>query len=85
LVSEEEIKEVAKLMKIPITDHTEHIAKVHTILDYFAILDQVKFDSMPQAEWMPLGMLREDEHMRYGSDIKCLKTRNGYVRSPKLV
>ena len=72
-------------MKIPVTDHKEHIEKVHAMLDYFAILDKVKFNSMPQAEKVPLDMLREDEHARFGFDIECLKRRDGYVRSPKLV
>ena len=41
LVDEEEIIRVAKLMKIDLEDHTEHVGRVKKMLEYFDILDQI--------------------------------------------
>jgi len=43
LVNEEEISEVAQLMKIHLDDHTDHITRVQKMLEYFDILDNIHF------------------------------------------
>jgi len=45
LVTEEEIAQVAKLMKIEIKDHSEHVEKVQKMLQYFDILDEANVES----------------------------------------
>jgi Asp-tRNA(Asn)/Glu-tRNA(Gln) amidotransferase C subunit len=39
MVSEEEIEKVSKLMRIEIDDHKEYVEKVHSMIDYFDILE----------------------------------------------
>jgi len=39
LVTEEEISDVAKLMKIDLEDHSDHVKRVQKMLEYFDILD----------------------------------------------
>ena len=45
MVDEEEIIRVAKLMKIDLEDHTEHVSRVKKMLEYFDILDQIDLSS----------------------------------------
>ena len=45
MVDEEEIIRVAKLMKIDLEDHTEHVDRVKKMLEYFDILDQIDLSS----------------------------------------
>ena len=40
LVTEEEIAHVAKLMKINLEDHSDHVKRVQKMLEYFDILDR---------------------------------------------
>ena len=45
MVDEEEIIRVAKLMKIDLEDHGEHVSRVKKMLEYFDILDQIDLSS----------------------------------------
>ena len=45
LVNEEEISDVAKLMKIDLEDHSTHIKRVQKMLEYFDILDKANVES----------------------------------------
>jgi len=45
MVDEEEIIRVAKLMKIDLEDHNEHVSRVKKMLEYFDILDQIDLSS----------------------------------------
>ena len=58
LVSEEEISNVAKLMKIDLEDHSSHIKRVQKMLEYFDILDKANVESeeiiVQDAPWVPL-------------------------------
>ena len=45
MVDEEEIIRVAKLMKIDLEDHGEHVGRVKKMLEYFDILDQIDLSS----------------------------------------
>ena len=87
MVSEEEIEHVSKLMRIDIDDHKEYVEKVHTMIDYFDILDSAGVESeeisMPE---ISLSDLREDEYIPF--DDKLIKKLNHYkgtyVRAPKM-
>ncbi|MDX1532984.1 MAG: hypothetical protein R3230_02115 [Nitrosopumilaceae archaeon] len=88
MVSEEEIKRVAKLMRIEITDHKEYVEKVHKMIDYFGILDSAGVDEYDfLIRDIPLEDLREDKHIEFDEKlIKRLKNyKDNYVRAPKMI
>lgn len=88
MVTEEEIEQVAKLMKIDVHDHTEYVEKVHEMIDYFDILDSAGVgDEEVTMRSMPLSSLREDKHIPFEEKlIDKLKNYKGtFVRAPKMI
>jgi len=87
LVTEEEIASVAKLMKIELEDHSEHVKRVQKMLEYFDVLDKANVES---EEVKPLEIdmdkLRDDRYVQYDKKLlKFLKTyKEKYVKAPKL-
>ena len=87
MVTEEEIAHVAKLMKIELEDHSEHVKRVQKMLEYFDILDEANIES---EEIKPLetdiDKLRDDRYVQYDKKLlKFLKTyKEKYVKAPKL-
>ena len=87
MVTEEEITHVAKLMKIELEDHSEHVKRVQKMLEYFDILDKANVES---EEVKPLetdiDKLRDDRYIQYDKKLlKFLKTyKEKYVKAPKL-
>ncbi|PIW32772.1 MAG: hypothetical protein COW27_03030 [Nitrosopumilales archaeon CG15_BIG_FIL_POST_REV_8_21_14_020_37_12] len=88
MVTEEEIEQVTKLMKIDVHDHKEFIDKVHAMIDYFDILDSagVEDEEILMLD-VPLSSLRDDKHIQYQDKlIEKLKHYKGtYVRAPKMM
>ena len=87
LVSEEEISEVAKLMKINLEDHGDHIKRVQKMLEYFNILDNANVESEEIiVQETDLDKLRDDKYNPYDKNLlKFLKIyREKYVKAPKL-
>ena len=87
LVSEEEISDVAKLMKIDLEDHSSHIKRVQKMLEYFDILDRANVESEEiTIQETDLDKLRDDKHIPYNKNLlKFLKSyQDKYVKSPKL-
>ena len=87
MVSEAEIEQISKLMKIRILDHREYVEKVHDMLDFFEMLDSAGAgDESPATRDTDVSCLREDRHVAFdGRLIDCLKQyRDGYVRAPKM-
>jgi len=87
LVNEEEISEVAKLMKIDLEDHSTHIKRVQKMLEYFDILDKANVESEEiTVQETELDKLRNDKHIPFGKNLlKFLKSYQGkYVKAPKL-
>jgi len=87
LVNEEEISEVAKLMKIDLKDHSDHIKRVQKMLEYFDILDSANVESEEIAvQETDLDKLRDDKYNPYDKNLlKFLKSyREKYVKAPKL-
>ena len=87
MVTEEEIAQVAKLMKIEIEDHSEHVEKVQKMLQYFDILDKANVES-EKLENIGIEMdeLRDDRYISYDKKLlKFLKIyKEKYVKAPKL-
>ena len=87
MVTEEEIEHVSKLMKIDVDDHKEYVEKVHTMIDYFDILDSAGVESEEiSVQEIPISNLRDDEYIPYNEKlIEKLKHYKGtYVRAPKM-
>jgi len=87
LVNEEEISEVAKLMKIDLEDHSTHVKRVQKMLEYFDILDSVNVESEEiTVQETDLDKLRDDKHIPYNKNLlKFLKSyQEKYVKAPKL-
>ena len=87
MVNEEEISEVAKLMKIDLEDHSAHIKRVQKMLEYFDILDKANVESEEiTVQETELDKLRNDKHIPFGKNLlKFLKSYKGkYVKAPKL-
>lgn len=79
MVSKEEITEMAAMMRITISDHSEHIDKVQKMLDYFATLDSAGVDDENiLACEMTLDELRADQHNTHGINV------GGHIRAPGL-
>lgn len=88
MVTEEEIEQVTKLMKIDVHDHKEFVDKVHAMIDYFDILDSAGVeDEEITFQEMDLANLREDKHISFEDKlIDTLKNYKGrYVRAPKMI
>ena len=87
LVTEEEIARVAKLMKIELEDHNEHIKRVQKMLEYFDILDKadVESENLKPLE-TDIDKLRDDRYVQYDKELlKFLKIyKEKYVKAPKL-
>lgn len=87
LVTEEEIARVAKLMKIELKDHSEHVKRVQKMLEYFDILDEANVESEEIiVQETDIDELRDDRYIQYDKKLlKFLKTyKEKYVKAPKL-
>ena len=87
MVTEEEIAHVAKLMKIELEDHGEHMKRVQKMLEYFDILDKANVESEEIiVQETDLEKLRDDKYVPYDQKLlKFLKTyKEKYVKAPKL-
>ena len=87
MVTEEEIAQVAKLMKIELDDHSEHMKRVQKMLEYFDILDSANVENEEIiVQETDLEKLRDDKYIPYDQKLlKFLKTyREKYIKAPKL-
>ena len=87
MVTEDEITQVAKLMKIELKDHSEHMDRVQKMLVYFDILDKANVETEEIiVQETSLEKLREDRYIPYDQKLlKFLKTyKEKYVKAPKL-
>jgi len=87
LVTEEEIARVAKLMKIELEDHSEHVKRVQKMLEYFDILDKANVESEEIiVQETDIDELRDDRYIQYDEKLlEFLKTyKEKYVKAPKL-
>ena len=87
MVTEEEIAQVAKLMKIELEDHSEHVIRVKKMLEYFDILDKANVESEKIiVHETDMDKLRDDKHIPYDEELlEFLKIyKEKYVKAPKL-
>jgi aspartyl-tRNA(Asn)/glutamyl-tRNA(Gln) amidotransferase subunit C len=87
LVTKEEIIDVAKLMKIELEDHSQHMKRVQKMLEYFDILDKANIESDEIiVQEKDLEKLRDDKYIPYDQNLlKFMKTyKENYIKSPKL-
>jgi len=87
VVSKEEIKHIAKLMRIEIDDHVVHIDRVQKIISYFDILDKANVESEElDVKEQAIEELRDDKYILYDEKlIQSLKNYKGsYIRAPKM-
>ena len=79
MVTEEEITDMAAMMRITIDDRTEYVDKVQRMLDYFGVLDSAGVDDEEVlAQEVAPAQLRADEHHTYEMGI------GGHIRAPRL-
>jgi len=87
MVTEEEIEHVSKLMKISIDDHKEYVEKVHTMINYFNILDSAGVESEEiSMHEISISNLRDDEYIPFPEKLikKLNHYKGSYVRAPKM-
>lgn len=87
MITIDEIKKIAKLMKIDLEDYGEHVEKIQTMIGYFERLDTVELpDTFRRGLTVEIDSLRDDTPEPSGFDVgPGLKFRGGeHVRSPKL-
>ena len=87
MVTEEEIEQVPKLMTLDIDDHKEYVDKVHTMIDYFDVLDSADVESEEiSMQELPISNLREDKYVPFNEKLidKLNNYKGTYVRAPKM-
>ena len=88
MVDKKEIEHLSDLIKIDIKDPQKYILQVEQILNYFERLDKVNVttDDLLRQE-LTLDDLREDKFIPYEDSLieKLKKTRENFVRAPKMV
>ena len=87
MVTHDEIRIVAGMMKIDIHDHGEYVDKIESMIGYFDILDSAGVeDEEITVREIPASCLREDVHV--APDSKLIQRLNhykdAYVRAPKM-
>ena len=88
MVDKKEIEHLGDLIKIEIKDSQKYILQVEQILNYFERLDRVDIttEDLLRQE-LTLDDLREDKFVPYEENLieKLKKTRENFVRAPKMV
>ena len=88
MVDKKEIEHLSDLVKIEIKDPQKYILQVEQILNYFERLDKVEItaEDLLRQE-LSLDDLREDKFVPYEDNLieKLKKTRENFVRAPKMV
>lgn len=88
MVDKKEIEHLSDLIKIEIKDPRKYILQVEQILNYFERLDKVEIttEDLLRQE-LTLDNLREDKFVPYEDNLieKLKKTRENFVRAPKMV
>jgi aspartyl-tRNA(Asn)/glutamyl-tRNA(Gln) amidotransferase subunit C len=88
MVDKKEIEHLSDLIKIEIKDPQKYVLQVEQILNYFERLDKVEIttEDLLRQE-LTLDNLREDKFVPYEDNLieKLKKTRENFVRAPKMV
>ena len=88
MVDKKEIEHLSDLVKIEIKDPQKYILQVEQILNYFERLDKVEITAEDLlSQELTLDNLRDDKFVPYEDNLieKLKKTRENFVRAPKMV
>lgn len=86
MITEDDIKQVAAMMRLDIGDKDDYTEKVQSILEYFDVLDSAGVqDEDILVQHINISQLREDKHIPHGT-IQCKsQDRRGHLRVPRLI
>ncbi len=87
MITNDEIRAVAKLMKIEIDDYEEHAEKIRKMIEYFDHLDSVALsDTFQRGITVTIDSLRDDvvENTGAGADLGLKFGGGEHMHSPKL-
>ncbi|WOV92692.1 MAG: hypothetical protein R1F52_06160 [Candidatus Nitrosoabyssus spongiisocia] len=88
MITTEEIKRVANLMKIDIDDYDAHLEKIQKMISYFDTLDDANVSHVNlDLVDVDFDKLRDDIFISHNTDMReSIKTlENGFVRAPKMI
>lgn len=91
MVDRKEIEHLGDLVKVDLQDTEKYISQVDQILNYFANLDKVEYDSdTTLRKEISYEDLREDKHEPFLADgvsliNKLKRDQNNFVRAPKMI
>lgn len=88
MITTEEIKRVANLMKIDIDDYDAHLEKIQKMISYFDTLDDANVSHVNlDLVDVDFDKLRDDTFISHNTDMReSIKTlENGFVRAPKMI
>lgn len=91
MVGRKEIEHLGDLVKVDLQDTEKYISQVDQILNYFANLDKVEYDSdTTLRKEISYEDLREDKHEPFLADgvsliNKLKRDQNNFVRAPKMI
>ena len=88
MITTEEIKRVANLMRIDIINYDAHIEKIQKMISYFDTLDDADVSNIDlDLVDVDFDKLRDDTFIAHNADMrKSIKTlENGFVRAPKMI
>ncbi|MXX21313.1 MAG: hypothetical protein F4Y82_01380 [Cenarchaeum sp. SB0665_bin_23] len=85
MITEDDIRHVAAMMRLDISDKDDYAEKVKGMLEYFDVLDSADIleeDILVQE--INISNLRDDEHVSHSS-IQCKsQNKRGHLRVPRL-
>lgn len=87
MITGDEIKKIAKLMRIELDNYDEHTEKIQKMIEYFDHLDSIELpDTFERGLTVPLDSLRDDVIESEDSNVDLgLKFGGGeHMNSPKL-
>ena len=83
-----EIRSVAKMMKIDMENHEDYVDKVESMLNYFDILDSagVEDEDIEMRE-ITVSCLREDKHVASNQNLiqKLGNNDENYIKAPRVM
>ncbi len=91
MVDRKEIEHLGDLVKVNLQDTEKYISQVDQILNYFANLDKVEYDSdTTLRKEISYEDLREDKHEPFLVDgmsliNKLKRDQNNFIRAPKMI
>lgn len=85
MITEDDIKQVAYMMRLDIGDKDDYTKKVQRMLEYFDVLDSAGVqDETILVQHINISQLRADKHIPHDT-IQCKsQDKRGHLRVPRL-